>query len=54
MDAYRDRLAPQRGSIDNAAFTDLVCRAVALGFKDKWNERSPASVVSLQKVETCD
>jgi len=36
MDEYRQRLAPVRTHADNPAFVELVCRAMALGFEDKW------------------
>jgi adenosylcobinamide amidohydrolase len=33
---YREALAPTRASDGNDAFGELVCRALALGFGDKW------------------
>lgn len=36
LDDYREALAPTRATQDNAAFCELVCRALALGFGDKW------------------
>lgn len=36
MDDYRQRLAPVRTHAENPAFVELVCRAMALGFEDKW------------------
>lgn len=33
---YRKALAPPRAAEDKTAFCELVCRALALGYKDKW------------------
>ncbi len=33
---YRQELAPTQAQNTNSDFTDLVCRALALGFMDKW------------------
>jgi hypothetical protein len=33
---YREALAPTRAADSNNAFGELVCRALALGFGDKW------------------
>ncbi len=38
MEAYRQLLAPTRRETGNAAFLDLACRALALGFAEKWQE----------------
>jgi hypothetical protein len=35
---YREHLAPTRTDTGNAAFVDLVCRALAVGFGDKWEK----------------
>jgi adenosylcobinamide amidohydrolase len=35
--AYRRKLAPTRTDKGNNDFSDLVCRALAMGFADKWN-----------------
>jgi hypothetical protein len=37
--AYREILAPTLAKKSNGAFVDLVGRAVALGFKDKWKTK---------------
>lgn len=42
MDEYRRLLAPTRRETGNAAFIDLACRAIALGFAEKWLEMSSA------------
>ena len=34
--AWRQKLAPDAEDCSNAAFTDLACRALALGFTAKW------------------
>lgn len=39
MAVYRQTLAPAQTERDNAAFTDLVCRALAMGFIEKWEEK---------------
>jgi hypothetical protein len=36
---YRRQLAPTRSEGTNAGFVDLACRALAVGFADKWNEK---------------
>ena len=36
---YRRQLAPTRSKGTNAGFVDLACRALAVGFADKWNEK---------------
>lgn len=38
MPAYREKLAPARSQNDNDAFVKLVCRAIAMGFADKWRK----------------
>lgn len=40
LEVYRQSLAPTRKECDNAAFVDLACRALAVGFADKWHELS--------------
>lgn len=35
---YRDALAPTRVAVGNGALVELVCRAMALGFADKWKQ----------------
>jgi adenosylcobinamide amidohydrolase len=40
VEEYRQLLAPIRIENGNAAFIDLTCRALALGFADKWQEIS--------------
>ena len=42
MEEYRRLLAPTRRETGNAAFVDLACRALALGFAEKWQERPSA------------
>ncbi|MBA2882118.1 adenosylcobinamide amidohydrolase [Desulfosalsimonas propionicica] len=39
MAGYREALAPLHGEYGNPAFTDLVCRALAMGFADKWQNK---------------
>lgn len=39
---YRNSLAPVKAEMDNRAFVDLVCRALALGFGHKWDHSSGA------------
>jgi adenosylcobinamide amidohydrolase len=36
---YRDALAPTRAADGNSNFRELVCRAMALGFEDKWKQK---------------
>ncbi len=36
---YRKKLAPIATQTGNRAFVELICRAFALGFKDKWTEK---------------
>ena len=36
---YREQLAPTRAEENNGGFVDLVCRALALGFADKWGDQ---------------
>ena len=36
--AFRQQLAPTRADDSNAAFMELVCRALALGFANKWKD----------------
>jgi adenosylcobinamide amidohydrolase len=36
---YRKSLAPTGTDTSNAAFVDLVCRALAVGFGDKWKDK---------------
>ncbi len=33
---YREVLTPRLGKMDNGDFVDLVCRAIAVGYADKW------------------
>ena len=40
MASYREKLAPSRSQNDNDAFIKLVCRSIAMGFTDKWKNRS--------------
>jgi adenosylcobinamide amidohydrolase len=40
---YRERLAPARCDAGRAAFADLVCRALAMGFGDKWEDKEERS-----------
>ncbi len=42
MAEYREMLAPARGSCDSKAFLDLVCRAFAEGYADKWRDKDPS------------
>ncbi|MFP4030104.1 MAG: adenosylcobinamide amidohydrolase [Desulfococcaceae bacterium] len=41
FDRYRRELAPARPENGNGAFLDLVCKALALGFADKWRTPEP-------------
>jgi adenosylcobinamide amidohydrolase len=38
MATYRELLAPAQPDDDNGTFVDLACRALALGFADKWKD----------------
>jgi hypothetical protein len=38
MATYRELLAPTQTDDGNGAFVDLACRALALGFADKWKD----------------
>ena len=43
MAEYRQTLAPLQGELRNSDFSDLVCRALAMGFADKWEEAESAA-----------
>ena len=38
MGGFMDALAPCAEPEDNRSFLELACRALALGFQEKWNE----------------
>jgi len=48
MEEYRQLLAPTRKETGNAAFVDLACRALALGFAEKWRDISSAQTEDFQ------
>jgi adenosylcobinamide amidohydrolase len=48
MDDYRQHLAPVRTHADNPAFVELVCRAMALGFENKWQALPADPLAGLQ------
>ena len=50
MEEYRQLLAPTRKETDNAAFIDLACRALALGFAEKWQKIPSAETGDTQNV----
>jgi hypothetical protein len=43
---YRESLAPTRADTGNAAFVDLVCHALAMGFSDKWEKTNNRSLIT--------
>jgi len=48
---YRKTLAPMHGKHGNADFSALACRALAMGFADKWKETTSAAGHSEMKKE---
>ena len=44
MEEYRQLLAPTRRETGNAVFIDLACRALALGFAEKWRNIPSSSL----------
>ena len=58
MDSYRRDLAPSRSDSSNTAFVELACRAMALGFAEKWRSVDEMVTVgqlciSTAKEDTC-
>ena len=53
LQAYREFLAPPSSATGNQDFLELVCKAIAIGFEDKWRnletseESAPSDTVRL-------
>lgn len=49
---YRDKLSLRVSLRDNSSFVNLVCRAIAMGFTDKWGRSGLLQKGEMQKDET--